>query len=654
MAERGQAAWALRGAGIVSVAALLACSSGCFVYDRHIVDEPGAHLDRDAIRAIIAQESPVFYRDGQTRIGVFFEAEHRQYVPWEDLPGAYVASLVAAEDGRFWFHPGLNARGIARAMRDNLLAGRVVAGGSTLTQQTAKNLYYRPDRSLRSKGLEFLNAMRLEARYSKEEILEFYANQFHVTGNGRGIGIAARHFFDKDVSELDLVECAFIAGLVKAPARYDPFIGDAERRAGAVTAARGRTAYVLQRLVDEQTENLAGPDAAGVRIAEIRGIQAEASRLLREGFELEFSRGAFRYDASAVLDEVAHRLSEPPFDEVLADAGIDDPATAGIQVVTTLDASVQHGATHALWHHLTEVGAWLEKPKAADFILADSKGPRFEPGRRTIVGDFRVARVVEHLAGERLELTVDLGGQPCLVDRDAVVRASLAAKRGKDGNKYSKIAGADVDAFIEALSVGSVVWVSIKSTDEGRLTCDLERRPELQGSVVVMEDGAIRAMVGGNDNRNFNRATALRQFGSTWKPLVFHAAMELGWTPDEALDNDRNVFPFSTTFYYPRPDHDPEPVVSMAWAGVNSENLASIWLLYHLTDRLDGEQVRELATSLDLARRADEADKDYRERIQLSGILPTRARISEALFLQARAEALGAGADAQVGCRVER
>ncbi|MEZ4234869.1 MAG: hypothetical protein R3F59_01615 [Myxococcota bacterium] len=112
-----------------------------------------------------------------------------------------------------------------------------------------------------------------------------------------------------------------------------------------------------------------------------------------------------------------------------------------------------------------------------------------------------------------------------------------------------------------------MVLVSVKDVQSGLALCDLEVRPTLQGAVTVLQNGEIRAMVGGNDNRNFNRATALRQFGSTWKPLVYHAAMKLGWAPDDVIDNTRNVFPFSTTFYYPRPDHHPADRVSIAWAG---------------------------------------------------------------------------------------
>lgn len=618
------------------------------LYRKHVVLEPGAHLERRHIRSVIAQESPVYYRDGVTRVGVFFEAEHREYVPWEELPLPWVMGIVATEDASFFRHYGVDPRGIARAMRDNLRAGTMVAGGSTLTQQTAKNLYYRPDRSARSKLVELVNALRLEAHYEKTEILTFYANQFHVTGNGRGLGIGARHFFDKDVEDLTLVESAFLAGLVKAPSRYDPFLGDELRRAGAAEAARARTAHVLGRIVEVPVDDLVGPpprDPAAraaweARASAARALQLEAAQVLKEGVKLEFRRGVFRYEASAVLDEVARRLAEPPLSEVLAAAGVEDPATGGLQVITTLDPEVQAAATYGLWHHLTEVGIELEA-LGADRLKVSGRGPRFDPDRPPVAREFRLAAVSgERLVDGKRVIDLDVGGHACLVDRDALVRVAGAIVGGATANRDAKAKTADVDGLVDALPAGSVVHASVREVRPDGARCDLELTPELQGGALVLEGGRIRAMVGGNDNRNFNRATALRQMGSTWKPLVFHAALQLGWRPDDPLDNQRGVFPFSTTFYYPRPDHEPAPVVSMSWAGVNSENLASVWLLYHLTDRLDGDQVRALAASLDLARRADESEPDYRVRIQRAGVLPTQGRLDEVLFLQARHEVL--------------
>lgn len=642
-------------AAFVGTLALMLGAVGlAWSYRQNVVLNPGPHLEPAHIRSIIAQESPVFYRDGEQRVGVFFDAEHRETVSWEDLPQAWVMSIIAAEDQRFWSHPGVDAIGISRAMRDNIQAGTLVAGGSSLTQQTAKNLYYRPDRSVRSKLLELVNSLRLEAHYDKREILTFYANQFHVTGNGRGLGIGARHFFDKHVSELTVAESAFLAGLVKAPSRYDPFIGDEQSRVRAIERGRGRTAYVLQRLSAVDAQRLVPPPRGSdpgsqaeyaASLEEAQHVQDEAARALEQGIEFEFRRGTFRYDASAVLDEVARRLTEPPFDFILEQHGAEDLSTAGLEVVTTLDASAQQAAIYGLWHHLTEVGIQLEERGPSDLRL-DGRPPRFDARAVPVQRQVRRAQVTaERDVDGRRTLDVDLGGHACHVDRDALVRIASAVVKGRAGSRSPRAQTADVDAVVEALVPESVVLVSVREVGPDGAVCDLEYRPTLQGAVMVQEAGEIRAMVGGNDNRNFNRATALRQMGSTWKPLVFHAAMTLGWRPDDPLDNRRNVFPFSTTFYYPRPDHDPQPVVSMSWAGVNSENLASIWLLYHLTDKLDGEQVRALAESLDLARRPDEDEMEYRLRIQKAGVLPTRARLEEGVFLQARQEVL-AGAEA--------
>ncbi len=635
--KRRRGWWLASFGGLCFGGAVVVGVGGCFVYEDRVMANPGEHLERDVIMAIIATESPVYFRDGVTPVGVFFQSEHRRFLPYDALPASWVASILAVEDASFWQHNGVSARGIARAMRDNLLAGRVVAGGSTLTQQTAKNLYYRADRSAGSKWRELLDALRLESNYSKQEILTFYANQFHVSGNGRGLGIAARYFFDCHVEELTLAQSAFLAGLVKAPSRYDPFLGDEAHRTTANAKAIARANWVLQRLLVVPAEQLAAPGRGSPTVAEVGGIQDEARRLLDDGFELPFRRGNFRWASSSVVDEVARRLAEPPFIEVFAAAGVVDPATAGLTVITTLDADVQREAEYALWHHLTEVGTWME-PSGPDSVRRDAAAVRFSPHVPPRVHEFRVGVVT---AVSEAGLDVDLGGRACRVDRPALVRLAVAEKRGRVGDASVKATSAEVEAWKAALPVGAGLWLSVREVQpDGIVLCDLERTPALQGAVVVSDQGQMRAMVGGNDNKDFNRATALRQFGSTWKPIVYQAALQLGWSPTDALDNRRNVFPYSTTRYWPKPDHDPIPVVSMSQAGTSSENLASIWLLYHLADRLDGEQVRVLATALDLARRTGETPENYRTRIQKAGVLPTRSRLDDVFFLQARHEVL--------------
>ncbi|MBT3220641.1 MAG: transglycosylase domain-containing protein, partial [Proteobacteria bacterium] len=208
------------------VLAIAGAGAGWWAYDKYVIREPGPQLDRASIMSSISQESTVLYSDGTTRVGVFFEEQHRVLLTRDTLPAAFAFAIVAAEDGNFWFHYGVDPVGITRAMGQNIAAGRVVAGGSTLSQQTAKNVFVRPDRSIKSKLGEGLNTLRLEHHYDKVEILTFYANQFYVTGNGRGLGIAGRYFFDvEDPAELSVLQCAYIAGLVKGPSNYDPWIG---------------------------------------------------------------------------------------------------------------------------------------------------------------------------------------------------------------------------------------------------------------------------------------------------------------------------------------------------------------------------------------------------------------------------------------------
>ena len=617
-------AWAARlfkgGALLSVVLAIGGGGAGAWLYQQHVVADPGPHLDRDAILDVISQESPVLYRDGETRIGVFFAREHRDYVAYERIPKAWVQAIVAAEDQRFWDHPGFDAKGIARAMKANVEAGRVVAGGSTLTQQTAKNLFYRPDRSLRAKLVELVDALRLEAHFSKEDILEFYANQFHVSANGRGLGIGARYFFDKDVEDLNTLESAFLAGMVKAPAAYNPFIGKSEaRRSAARARAKARTGYVLDRML-------------------VMGAlsQTEHARLVEQ--EIPFKRGTFRYDSSVLLDEVAARLEQEPFPTLFAELGVDNPSTAGIQVVTTLDAAAQREATYSLWHNLSEVGPLLEGQSAAALRLPSSAAPHPDPDNPPQVHAFSAAQILG--PAEKGGLILDLGGQSCVVGDDGLDRMATVLHRAKAENPYVAAPKGARAELMGALPTGSIVWASVASP--GR--CDLELRPELQGAVMVLEDGQIRAMVGGNDNRNFNRATtARRQLGSTWKPLVYSAALGLGWAPTDLLDNREGVFTFEGTWYYPRADHQSDDRVTLQQAGTASENLASIWLLYHLLDRLDARDFRAVADRAGLVPLADETREAWIERVRDDfGVISTPSRVPEMAFVAAKQEVLAA------------
>jgi len=602
------------------VLCVIGAAVGAWAYQKYVVEEPGEQLSPESIQRVIAQESPVLYHDGKTRLGVLYAEEHREYVPFARIPKAWVDAIVAAEDENFFSHHGVDPKGVLRAVVKNLRAGHLVAGGSTLTQQTAKNLFYRPDRSLKSKLDEAANALRLEAHYSKEQILEFYANQFHVSGNGRGLGIAARYFFDKPVDQLDTLECAFIAGMVQAPARYNPFHGDTEQeQAEARARATGRTHYVLGRMLDEGSLDRATYD-----------------RLMAE--TVPFSRGEFRYASSAPLDAVSARLEEAPFPELFSSLGIDNPSTAGIQVVTTLDPAAQREATWALRHELTDVGMFLEKASLASLILPSERAPERDPDNPPEVHTFTTARV---RSATETGLVLDVGGTACVVDQDGLKRMAGYLAAAFSGTLGKKATAEDVASLVAGLPTGTVVLASVASQG----TCDLEFEPQLQGAVIALEDGQIRALVGGTDNRDFNRALdAKRQLGSTWKPIIYFSALQLGWTPTDALDNRSNAFPYQATWYYPRPDHQSTDVVSLSWAGTRSENLASIWLLYHLTDRLEPQQFRAVAELVGLTPHPGESGEDYITRIRdREGILSVPSRREEMAYEAAKRELLATG-----------
>lgn len=611
---------------LLLIAGLVGAGVAGWTYWTLVVRDPGEHMAREAILRVISQESPVYYRDGKTKLGVFFDEEHRQYLPFAQFPQPFVDALVAAEDEDFWTHHGFSVRGVARAMVQNVKAGRVVAGGSTLTQQTAKNLFKRKDRSFEEKLRELLNGLRLEHHYSKEEILEFYANQFYVNGNGRGLAIAARWFFDKDVSALTLHECAFLAGVVKGPERYNPFVPGADRRERAKARSQERVGYVLDRML------------------ELGSISEDQWSSLR-GQEVPFKRGRFRYERSVVLDEVERELGRADVRAAFDAFGVVDPGREGLVVVTTIDPTIQNAALYGLRHHLTEVGTLLDGPEFDSIFLEDADARPLDSELERVHA-FHAGTVVGVDPGART-VAVDLGGRTAMVDAKGNERLAQILLRAKARNLWATAKKADVSAFVERVGayVGRAAVFSVREIDtDGVPRLDWEWSSELQGAVVVLERGDVRAMVGGTRNADFNRALAARrQFGSTWKPVLYQAALQLGWSASDRLWNEREVYPYQSTFYFPRPDHedrDREP--TMAMASARSENLASIWLLAHLLDPLDSTQIRAVAGAVGLLPGHGQSREDWIRSIQSAGVLPTEEKRESGIWDELRAGLAGA------------
>lgn len=569
--------------------------------------DPDGVFNREYILSELSGESRVYYRDGERLLGSFFDVNHRIYVPYGEIPENIVNALVAAEDANYFHHNGFDIGGFSRAMLHNIRAGRLRQGGSTLTQQTVKNIYGREERSIKAKWKELIDALRMEKHFTKEEILEFYLNQFHVSGTGKGVAIAAQYFFNKDLKELTLAECAFIAGSVKGPFNYDPFIQkNKERRDRALERGRERLKYVLGRMVEEKYISQEEMDAA---------LSAP----------LEFNHGNFRFSLSSQLSRIEEKFDSDFYRDLFEKNGISDWRKAQLSIVTTVDADYQSAAKRAVQNNISNL-----QVKLGGFVLPKSD----LPNRAAF------ARVGDYLYGAVDSVRSDANG--ALSD----IYLSFGQLRGHVGSSELKALALQMNADVKKvlaprLSKGSVLLVSVKDSVpvDGAVPCAVETEPVLQGALVAVQNGEVVASQAGFHNSGYDRSfKAKRQLGSSWKPLLFGAALNYHWHYLDELENDFNLFQFENEFYFPRPDHKNKgETVSMLWAAVRSENIASIWLLDHLLDKLSDAEFENVAREGDYLKREEESLDDYRKRIRDSfGLYLNETAKSEIEFERAK------------------
>jgi membrane peptidoglycan carboxypeptidase len=556
-------------------------------------------LKRESIEKITGSESPVYYDDGRTPIGVFFQQVHRRSLRYDEIPKVFIKALLAAEDKDFLLHRGIDIKGLLRAAWVNLRAGRVVQGGSTITQQTAKNIFSREARSFKSKFREFLQAMVLEAMYSKEEILEMYVNQFFVTGFGKGLGVASLYFFDKEPKDLDLVEACFIAGSLKAPNRYNPFIKSTEReKSEARRLAKQRKDYVLNNMMEYN-------------------FITEQEYKRAKDLEVPFKEGRITYSLNVILDYVREQLESDYFKDVLAEKGIENIATSGIRIYTSVNKEIQAAALASLRKHLPLLDISLNGLKG---IPPDGNNNTTLDINKitTETSNYLIATVTEvERQGLSGFIKVAWQGGEATLTRESLLPAASAWCLWRYGPGVT-LDTKRMDAFLEQFKTGDQLVLEKTAAEPPSPAYLLTAAPSLDGAVVAMQKGMVRAMVGGFQNRHFNRAVhAKRQVGSIFKTLLYAAALQLKWGILDRLENRANLYRFQTTSYVPKPDHDPQSeVVSMAWAGAKSENLATVWLLYHLTDHLTPTEFYEAARAAGLARQDGESLEAYRVRLR--------------------------------------
>jgi len=461
-------------------------------------------------------EPPVMTRihAGDGRLMAEYATEKRVFVPIRAMPRRIIQAVLAAEDKHFYTHPGIDPLGLARAVLTNIKnygSGRRPVGASTITQQVAKNFLLTNEVSYARKIKEAILAFRIERAFSKDRILELYLNEVYLGSGSYGIAAAALNYFNKSLDELTIAESAYLAALLKAPNNYHPVRKKA--------AALERRNWVIGRLAED----------GYITPAEAQKSQAE-DLVVESRAEAEF------VTADYFAEEVRRTLYDKYGEKALY--------TGGLNVHATLDPHLQDIADRTLRAGLTAYdrrhgwrGPFKHIKDAAAFAvtLETMVAPKG-------LGTWSLA-VVTALDDQAASLVVKGQGAARLP-----MREMKWARKWLKGEYLGKVVHKPADV----LAVGDVIAVepvTSYTTGKGKKkqvldypegTYALRQIPEIQGSIVALDphSGRVLAMSGGYDFKasEFNRATqAKRQPGSAFKPFVYLAALDSGFTPSTLI-----------------------------------------------------------------------------------------------------------------------
>jgi penicillin-binding protein 1A len=444
----------------------------------------------------------IYSSDGEV-IGRFWD-EKRIVISLAEIPRHLIHAFIAAEDARFYEHEGVDIPSIARAFFKNLIARRIEQGGSTITQQVTKSLLLKnPEKTYRRKVREATLSLQIEKAFSKERILYLYLNQIYLGHGAYGVEAAARTYFGKRASEVNLAESAMLAGMTQAPSKYSLL--------SHFNRAKARQKYVLQRM---REEGYITPEQ------EQEAFKADIS--VSQDAENPFNTAPY-------FTEQVRRYLEEKYGRELLYGG-------GLRVYTTVNVAMQQAAQEALMKGLLELDKregyrgpikHLKAEEVQTFKLEAQVQFEKDPPE---VGDV-LQGLVEEVDNKKNQIIVSLGKARGILPLSEM---KWARKPDPEVPYYAT----EVKRPGDVLQMGDVVLLRIQETAAAPnpWQVSLEQTPEVQGAVYCMEsqNGRVRAMVGGRDFKvsQFNRAVqARRQPGSAFKPIIYAAALDWGMNP---------------------------------------------------------------------------------------------------------------------------
>lgn len=431
-----------------------------------------------------------------------FAVERRVVIRYTDIPADLRNAIVSAEDGSFFQHSGFSISRMFLALARDVATRGKSPGGSTLTQQLTRNLFPQEigfaigNRSWERKVKETLLAMRIEKRYTKEEIFTFYCNQIYFGHGAYGVEAASQLYFHKPAKDLSLVEAATIAGIIQGNVRQSPFVNP--------EATKRRRNYALERMADEGYITRADADKAKEEPVLVAGDPVNDTSV-----------------APYFLEEVRKYLE--------AKYGAKALYESGLTVRTALDVKLQQAANLAVDRGLRRVDKHRGFRKPRRNVIAEGhtvdafKSDRWQ--RRIATGDI-VPAVVRNVSDTTATLRI------------ADMTAELNAAGIRWTNKKSPK---------DILKAGDVIDVQIGTIEGKTATVTLEQTPSIEGALIAIDNhtGEVLAMVGGYSfsRSKFNRATqAYRQMGSTVKPILYTAAIDRGLTPSTIIVDEPTTF----------------------------------------------------------------------------------------------------------------